>query len=220
MMTGYIHVLRHQIQRLKSVGLDRKDLINVLNDTMSIFPFVEQIHEKIAISAGRQLVKASPIAIDNASLTKQKETYIEILEKAEIYIIQNGFQYLPLKVDAMNILYINPPQFSSNYVLHEKNKNKLTVSGLLSAIGYVQKTLGAMGVKIDEKYSMTLTVFNSIELAVNNKNQDKPFNKALHIANDVLTELANKAVEDELAGRVISGTSLAIDLAIDFLIKE
>lgn len=146
--------------------------------------------------------------------------YIEILQSELSYLQGAYVEYATFSQRAINQLYNNQGYFAPTQVIHQKNGQLLTVSNVLSVIGYAQKAIETIGVKIDEKYSIALMVLNTIDLALNNRRQDKPLNKALHLTNDVLSEVAKKAANDERTGQVISGTSLLVDLTIDFLVKE
>jgi len=147
-------------------------------------------------------------------------TYIEILQGELLYLQGAYTGYATFSQKAINQLYNNQGYFTPDQHLYQKNGKILTVSTVLSVIGYAQKTIETLGVKVDGKYSIALMVLNTIDLALNNRKPDKPLNKALHLTNDVLSEVAQKVVDDERAGQVISGTSLLFDLTIDFLIKE
>ena len=58
----------------------------------------------------------------------------------------------------------------------------------------------------------------TVDLAINHKPVDKPLNKALHIVNDILTEIASVNSKNPETKRTASGISLLVDLAIDFLV--
>ena len=147
-------------------------------------------------------------------------TYIEILQGELSYLHGAYMGYATFSQRAINQLFSNHGYFTPTQVIHQKNGQLLTVSNVLSVIGYAQKVIETIGVKIDGKYSVALMVLNTIDLALNNRKPDKPLNKALHLTNDVLSEVAKKVIDDERAGQVISGTSLLFDLTIDFLVKE
>ena len=161
------------------------------------------------------------VQLDNAAIP-QYENYVALANRY-IDILQDELGYLQsprFSQKAINQLYNNQGYFTSTQVIHQKNGQLLTVSNVLSVIGYAKKTIETLGVKVDGKYSIALMVLNTIDLALKNRRQEKPLNKALHLTNDVLSEVAKKVAYDERAGQVISGTSLLFDLTIDFLVKE
>ncbi|MCL2605610.1 MAG: hypothetical protein FWD90_14175 [Defluviitaleaceae bacterium] len=147
-------------------------------------------------------------------------TYIEILQSELSYLQDAYMGYTKFSQRAINQLYNNQGCFTPTQVIYKKNGQLLTVSNVLSVVGYTQKAIETIGVKIDGKYNIALLVLNTINLALNNRRQDKPLNKALHLTNDVLLEVTKKVIDDERVGQVISGTSLLFDLTIDFLMKE
>ena len=89
----------------------------------------------------------------------------------------------------------------------------------MSVLNYGKKFAEAFFGVDSPKTSEYMLAVKTVDLAINHKEVDKPLNKTLHIINDVLTESAKKCQKDEGGKRVLSGLSLLIDLAIDFLVK-
>jgi len=177
------------------------------------------IAEFLTANNGIMPTTSRPLQYENYAALAKK--YIEILQ-GELYDLQNN--YFPLSNKAINLMYGTSPYFQRNDILHEKNGRKLTVADVLSVIGYVKKAIDISGTNIDKKLStgidLALMALNTIDLALNNKKQDKPLNKALHLANDALSFALSAATEDERLGKYVEVSSLTIDLTIDFLIKE
>ena len=71
-----------------------------------------------------------------------------------------------------------------------------------------------------ELASAAITVFQGIETVLNNKPQDIPINKKLHIANCFLSSIVKVNVEDKDTKRGITITSTLIDLVIDFFTSK
>ena len=71
-----------------------------------------------------------------------------------------------------------------------------------------------------ELASAAITVFQGIETVLNNKPQDIPINKKLHIANVFLSSIVKVNIEDKDTKRGITITSTLIDLVIDFFTSE
>ncbi|MBO5885490.1 MAG: hypothetical protein J6Q43_01835, partial [Bacteroidaceae bacterium] len=121
--------------------------------------------------------------------------------------------YFPQKeFTPTDILYTVPIQHDND----EKN-NTLKVSDLLSVAKYSLQVLDI--IQPNEKtsdISDTITVMQSIDLALNNKPYDKPLNKSLHIVNSILTSIVKRNLENESDKRLVSTMGLLIDLAIDF----
>lgn len=122
--------------------------------------------------------------------------------------------YFPQKMFApSDILYTIPIQKNNN----SEKLNTLKVSDLLSVAKYSLQVLEI--IKPNENtsdISDTITVMQSIDLALNNKPYDKPLNKSLHIVNSVLTSVVKRNLENESDKRFVSTMGLLIDLAIDF----
>ena len=71
-----------------------------------------------------------------------------------------------------------------------------------------------------EKYNNSMMALKTVDLAINHKPVDKPLNKALHLVNDILTEIVTTTSKNKEAKRTASGISLLVDLAIDFLVRS
>ena len=130
----------------------------------------------------------------------------------------------PISPNAIQMLFFFPEPLQQETVLYvEKEKDgnevKLKLSDFLNVLSRAKKFAEAsLGVDFD-RYNGGLLAIQTVELAINHKPVDKPLNKALHIANDVLTEFAKSLSKDKGTKRTASGISLLVDLAIDFLVK-
>jgi len=213
--------LSQQINKLNYVTQtnDTSYLLSVINETDRLFCLYDiVVAELITTNSGIRLDKnVTPTYENHVALAKR---YIEILRDELSYLQSTLWAQAPFSQRAINALYNNQGFFAMDNVIHRKNGKILTVANVLSVIGYAKNVIETLGVKIDGKYSMALMVINTIELALNNRRQDKPLNKALHLTNDVLAEVAKKVADGERAGQVVSGTSLLFDITIDFFVKE
>lgn len=100
-------------------------------------------------------------------------------------------------------------------------KNILTVSDLLSVADYSVKVLDLINPnERTQDVSDTITILKSIDLALNNKPEDKPLNKSLHIVNSVLTSVVKKSLDNQGDKQLTTSMGLLIDLAIDFFCKK
>lgn len=213
--------LQNQIAKLERVKTSyiHANIVNALLDTNSKFPVEQRIR-------AHYIYKKRPYRFVNFNdfnyieLCKRTKWYIDILTEELHYIQVDNAKDYALTDSALELLFKNPPLFNDGYVLYRDNENELTVSDLLSAIGYAQKFIETTGGKFDEKYSIALQALNVIDLILHNKSQDKPFSKSLHILNDVLTEVAKSTKERSRKDSELSGISLIIDLAIDFLVEK
>ena len=120
---------------------------------------------------------------------------------------------------AIHRIFFQPQPLSPNYVLYKEDKEELKVSDFMSVLNYGKKFAEAFFGVDSPKTSEYMLAVKTVDLAINHKEVDKPLNKTLHIINDVLTESEKKCQKDEGGKRVLSGLSLLIDLAIDFLVK-
>ena len=130
----------------------------------------------------------------------------------------------PISPNAIQMLFFFPEPLQQETVLYvEKEKDgnevKLKLSDFLNVLSRAKKFVEAsLGVDFD-RYNGGLLAIQTVELAINHKPVDKPLNKALHLANDVLTEFAKSLSKDKGTKRTASGISLFVDLAIDFLVR-
>lgn len=131
----------------------------------------------------------------------------------------------PISPNAIQMLFFFPEPLQQETVLYiEKEKDgnevKLKLSDFLNVLSRAKKFAEAsLGVDFD-RYNGGLLAIQTVELAINHKPVDKPLNKALHIANDVLTEFARALSKDKESKRATSSISLFVDLAIDFLVRS
>jgi len=200
--------------------------INTLYDVAEIGRLLAEIRIKYNMEDSvRQNAAENNMQINTIYLTKSSYSehielanqYISILEE-KLFISYTG-NYL-FSNRAINLIYNNTQNFNGNQVLHRSGVYELKVSDVLKVIGYVKDIYETVGGKVDDRFSIALMVLDSIDLALNNKKQDKPVNKLLHLTNDVLSEIAKKAADDERVNPLLSGMSLLVKLTIDFFIKE
>ena len=154
-----------------------------------------------------------------------------IMKKQVIYQINNSFPDIADEVrrewgrlypretlKKVNVFDLTPKGTDDN-VLYKEDKEELKVSDFMSVLNYGKKFAEAFFGVDSPKTSGYMLAVKTVDLAINHKEVDKPLNKTLHIINDVLTESAKKCQKDEGGKRVLSGFSVLIDLAIDFLVK-
>ena len=120
------------------------------------------------------------------------------------------------------ILFESKQEFSNTQVLHRNEENNLSVEDLLKVSKYSIAFAEMMNPDEEniELASAAITVFQGIETVLNNKPQDIPINKKLHIANGFLSSIVKVNIEDKDTKRGITITSTLIDLVIDFFTSE
>lgn len=123
---------------------------------------------------------------------------------------------------ATEVLYKPQKGFEPQQVIYPGDKGNLTVSDLLSVSKYAVKVAQAISPNNEnyDKANAVISVFQGIDAVLNNKPEDKPTNKMLHLVNDFLTgSVKSCADKKEEKGGIIVGSTL-VDLAIDFLCKK
>ena len=123
---------------------------------------------------------------------------------------------------AEKLLFESEQEFSKTQVLHKNKENYLHVEDLLKVSKYSIAFAEMMNPDDEniELASAAITVFQGIETVLNNKPQDIPINKKLHIANGFLSSIVKVNIEDKDTKRGITITSTLIDLVIDFFTSE
>ena len=122
-------------------------------------------------------------------------------------------------VRAEKILFSPENSFTQKQVLYTNVRNEhLSVDEMLRVAKYSIAYIETMHPddKNIELASAAITVFQGIELALNNQPQTIPVSKKLHIANTFLATVVKANVKDSDTKRGITIASALIDLAIDF----
>ena len=138
-------------------------------------------------------------------------------------------KYQTFSSHCIEVLYFPQKEFAPSDTLYtipkqnnnDEKPNTLKASDLLSVAKYSLQVLEI--IQPNEKVSDisdTITVMQSIELALNNKPHDKPLNKSLHIVNSVLTSVVKHNLENDSDKKFVSSMGLLIDLAIDFFTSK
>ncbi len=123
---------------------------------------------------------------------------------------------------ALKAIYEPGKPFEAQQVLNNDDKDKLTVADLLKVSKYaidIAKTVAPDNEDFD-KASAAISVFQGIDLALNNKPEDKPVNKMLHLAKDFLSSVVMPNVKERESKQTVSVGSVLVGLAIDFFCKK
>ena len=70
------------------------------------------------------------------------------------------------------------------------------------------------------KANAAITVFQGIDAILNNKPEDKPVNKMLHLATSFISSVVKSSIKDNETKRGVTITAIMVDLAIDFFCKK
>ncbi len=89
------------------------------------------------------------------------------------------------------IYNVQPGCFRSTTVVATRGNQKVTVSDILKTAGYLNDFIKANFDTTDTRYSQTLLLLKTINLAFNNQHTEKPTAKCMHYAVDVFHEIAD-----------------------------
>jgi len=146
-----------------------------------------------------------------------------------IWAILESNKYQTFSSHCIEVIYFPQKAFTPTDVLYtvpiqnnkSENTNTLKVADLLSVAKYSLQVLEIIQPNENTSdISDTITVMQSIDLALNNKPYEKPLNKSLHIVNSVLTSVVKRNLENNSDKRFVSTMGLLIDLAIDFFTSK
>lgn len=149
----------------------------------------------------------------------------------------NDYRYYSFSLGAIRTLYYPQVSFTPIYELHrveylyqqdslgetpyKKEVRILSVSDLLSVADYSVKILDALSLsEKTQEISDAIMILKGVDLVLNNKPQDKPLNKSLHIVNSVLSSTVKRSLEKNEDKQFVGSMSVLIDLVIDFFCKK
>ena len=100
--------------------------------------------------------------------------------------------------------------------------HQLKVANLLAVSKYAVSVAEAINPSNEEyaKANAAITVFQSIDAILNNKPEDKPVNKMLHLATSFISSVVKSSIKDDEAKRGVTITAIMVDLVIDFFCKK
>ena len=139
----------------------------------------------------------------------------EELDRRNIYTTEYTY--------AQNVLYRPTHTFQQEEVLHQDTQgHQLKVADLLAVSKYAVSVAEAIDPSNEEyaKANAAITVFQGIDAILNNKPEDKPVNKMLHLATSFISSVVKSTIKDDEAKRGITITAIMVDLAIDFFCKK
>ena len=124
---------------------------------------------------------------------------------------------------AQSILYRSTHTFQREEVLYQNDQGRqLKVADLLAVSKYAVSIAEAIEPSNEEyaKANAAITVFQGIDAILNNKPEDKPVNKMLHLATSFISSVVKSSIKDDEAKRGVTITAIMVDLAIDFFCKK
>lgn len=132
-------------------------------------------------------------------------------------IYQNYYTY------AQNILSQPNRTFREEDILYQNPQGQqLKVADMLAVVKYAIGVAEAMAPDNENfaKANAAITALQSIDAVLNNKQEDKPVNKMLHLATSFIASVVKSSIKNDEAKRGVTITTLMVDLAIDFLCKK
>ena len=124
---------------------------------------------------------------------------------------------------AQSVLYRPTHTFQQEEVLYQNAQgHQLKVADLLAVSKYAMSVAEAIEPSNEEyaKANAAITVFQGIDALLNNKPEDKPVNKMLHLATSFISSVVKSSIKDDEAKRGVTITAIMVDLAIDFFCKK
>lgn len=124
---------------------------------------------------------------------------------------------------AQSVLYRPTHSFQQEEVLYQNGEgHQLKVADLLAVSKYAVSIAEAIEPSNEEyaKANAAITVFQGIDALLNNKPEDKPVNKMLHLATSFISSVVKSSIKDDETKRGVTITAIMVDLAIDFFCKK
>jgi hypothetical protein len=124
---------------------------------------------------------------------------------------------------AQSVLYRPTHSFQQEEVLYQNALGlQLKVADFLAVSKYAVSVAEAIDPSNEEsaKASAAITVFQGIDAILNNRPEDKPINKMLHLATSFISSVVKSSIKDDEAKRGVNITAIMVDLAIDFFCKK
>lgn len=136
---------------------------------------------------------------------------------SDMTFYKNNYTY------AQKILYKPNHTFYLNDILYDDFKGQqLKVADMLAVCKYAINIAEAIAPDNENfaKANAAITTLQGIEAILNNKPEDKPVNKMLHLATSFISSVVKASIKNDEAKRDVTITALMVDLAIDFFCKK
>ena len=124
---------------------------------------------------------------------------------------------------AQSVLHRPTHEFQQEEVLYQNTEDRqLKVADLLAVSKYTVSIAEAIEPSNEEyaKANAAITVFQGLDAILNNKPEDKPVNKMLHLATSFISSVVKSSIKDDETKRGVTITAIMVDLAIDFFCKK
>ena len=113
------------------------------------------------------------------------------------------------------IFNVNPGQFTGTTVLATRGEQRVAVSDILKAAGYLNDFIKANFDVSDTKYSETLLLLSTLNLLFNNQQVKEPSKERMHYAVDVIHEVVDMQASCSEERRANARIALTLNAMID-----
>lgn len=201
----------------------RKQYVAAVNISIPNFACSVQRETKLEMLSNRFIPGKSPTSIyaiqDDALLRMNVVGCLRALQNEinirDIY--RTHYAY------AQNILYQTNHIFREEDVVYQNTQGQqLKVSDVLAVAKYAVSIAETIAPEDENfaKANAVITTLQGIDAVLNNKPEDKPVNKMLHLATCFISSVVKSSVKNDEAKRGVTITALMVDLTIDFFCKN
>lgn len=113
------------------------------------------------------------------------------------------------------VFSVNPGQFTGTTILATRGEQRVTVSDILKAAGYLNDFIKANFDVTDTKYSETLLLLKTLNLVFNNQQVKEPSKECMHYAVDVIHEVVDMQATCSEERRANARIAFALNAMID-----
>ena len=113
------------------------------------------------------------------------------------------------------IFSVNPGQFTGTTILATRGEQRVTVSDILKATGYLNDFIKVNFDVTDKKYSETLLLLKTLNLVFNNQQVKEPSKERMHYAVDVIHEVVDMQATCSEERRANARIAITLNAMID-----
>ena len=126
-------------------------------------------------------------------------------------------QDLMEKIEIKELFAATHGKLQGNTVLATNGKENLTVSQMLKSAEYLIKFIKDNFDVDEDRYSVTLIYLKTVQLVLNNGNEDKPSKEDAHIIIDVIHEIADIHAKNESEKKLNEEIAVSLNFLIETL---